>query len=160
MAHHRLALLVLGAALAGPAQLAAQAPQSPEAAVNAFMQAVSDSNMTRMMQLWGTEKGSAAKTKQPPDYQKRVFIMYSYLKGSAHRIAGMQPDTATGTGRRAMVVEFKRQDCTAQAVVRTVKTKSEGWLVNFVDLAAVGSPGRQCGDQKPDAPAQAAPSGD
>jgi hypothetical protein len=163
VAYHRIALLVLGAALVGPVRLAAQAPASPEAAVNAFMQAVADSNMTRMMQLWGTEKGSAMKTKQPPDYQKRVYVMYSYLRGASHRISGMQPDTSDAK-RRSMLVEFKRNDCTSQARVRVAKSKDEGWLVNWIDLAAVGTPGRQCGDGQQSAPqpapAQPAPSGE
>jgi hypothetical protein len=148
VAHRRIALLVLGAALAGPLRLAAQAPTSPDGALNAFMRAVADSNMTRMMQLWGTENGSAAKTKQPPDYQKRVFIMYSYLKGVSYKISGTQPDT-TAVGRRVLLVEFKRNECTGQTLVRTVKSKSEGWLVNSFDLASIGSPGRQCGEQGP-----------
>lgn len=160
MAHLRIALLVLGAALAGPPRLAAQAPASPEEAVNAFMQAVADSNMGRMLQLWGTEKGSAARTKQPPDYEKRIYVMYSYLRGSKHRISGVQPDTSDPK-RRSMLVEFKRNDCAAQARVRAAKSKDEGWLVNWIDLAAVGTPGRQCGDgQAPEQPAPApAPSG-
>jgi hypothetical protein len=161
VAYHRLTLLVLGAALAGPVRLAAQAPASPDAAVNAFMQAVADSNMNRMLQLWGTEKGSAAKTKQPPDYQKRVYVMYSYLRGASHRISGMQPDTSD-TQRRSMLVEFKRNDCTSQARVRVAKSKDEGWLVNWIDLAAVGTPGRTCaeGQSAPEqAPAKPAPAG-
>ena len=160
MAYHRIALLVLGAALAGPVRLVAQAPASPEAAVTAFMKAVEDSNMTRMMQLWGTEKGSAAKTKQPPDYQKRVYVMYSYLRGASHRVSAMQPDTSDGSKRRTMVVELKRNDCTSQARVRTAQSKDEGWLVNWIDLPAVGTPGRQCGDgQSAPAAQKPAPAG-
>ena len=37
MAYHRIALLVLGAALAGPVRLVAQAPASPEAAVEGVL---------------------------------------------------------------------------------------------------------------------------
>jgi len=129
-------------------RLAAQAPQTPETALKEFMGAVQDSNMTRMMQLWGTEKGSAAKTKQPPDYQKRVFIMYTYLKGTTYRVSGTQPDTSSTT-RRVMLVEFRRNECKGQSMVRTVKTKEEGWLVNAIDLAAIGTPGRQCGENAP-----------
>jgi len=148
LAYHRVALLLLGAALAGPVRLAAQAPQTPENALKEFMRAVDDSNTTRMMQLWGTEKGSAAKTKQPPDYQKRVFIMYTYLKGATYRVSGTQPDTSSAT-RRVMLVEFRRNECKGQSLVRTVKTKDEGWLVNSIDLAAIGTPGRQCGENGP-----------
>jgi hypothetical protein len=37
----------------------------------------------------------------------------------------------------------------------TVLTRDEGWLVNFIDINAVGVPGRGCG--APDDSAQAAP---
>lgn len=156
LAYHRIALLVLGAALAGPVRLAAQGPQSPEAALTAFMRAVDDSNMTRMMQLWGTEKGSAAKTKQPPDYQKRVFIMYTYLKGTTYHVSGTQPDTSSAT-RRVLLVEFRRNECKGQTLVRSVKTKTEGWLINSIDLAAIGTPGRQCGENGPQDSTKAKP---
>jgi hypothetical protein len=35
--------------------------------VDAFMQAVADSNLTQMASLWGTSAGPAAKTNQPSD---------------------------------------------------------------------------------------------
>lgn len=151
MALRRIAVVfAFGWALLAPARLAAQQPASPETAVNEFMRAVRDSNLTRMMQLWGNEKGSAARTKQPPDYQKRVYIMYAYLKGATHKIALLQPDTSSGRSR-AMLVEFTRGDCQKQAMVNTKKSKQDGWLVNSIDLAAIGVPGRPCTAEAPGA---------
>jgi hypothetical protein len=43
----------------------------PSHAVDAFMKAVADSNLTRMAELWGTKGGSAAETGKPTDYQRR-----------------------------------------------------------------------------------------
>ena len=156
MALRRIAVVsALGWALLAPARLAAQQPATPETAVNEFMRAVRDSNLTRMMQLWGNEKGSAARTKQPPDYQKRVYIMYAYLKGANHRIAMLQPDTSEGRSR-AMLVEFTRDECQKQAMVNTKKSKQDGWLVNAIDLAAIGVPGRPCTGETVETPDSAA----
>jgi hypothetical protein len=55
---------------------------SPETAVKNFMQAIADSNITRMTQLWGTAKGPAAETKKPDDYEKRMVITQLYLRGA------------------------------------------------------------------------------
>jgi hypothetical protein len=144
----RIATLALFAALLVPGRAAAQAPQTPEAALNAFMKAVADSNLGRMTELWGTAKGSASKTKQPSDYQRRVYILYAYLRGASHRVTMVQPDTSEGKSR-TMLVEFRRDDCEKSAQVRTVKSKSEGWLVNWIDIAAVGTPGRSCNEAAP-----------
>jgi hypothetical protein len=147
VAHLRIACIAaVLLALAAPERAAAQQPASPETAVHEFMRAVRDSNLTRMMELWGNEKGSAARTKQPPDYQKRVYIMYAYLKGVSHRIVMVQPDTSQGRSR-AMLVEFTRADCQKTAMVNTKKSKQDGWLVNAIDLAVIGVPGRPCTSQ-------------
>ncbi|HEX5631942.1 MAG TPA: hypothetical protein VFX50_01900 [Gemmatimonadales bacterium] len=150
----RIASLALVIALALPARAVAQAPQTPEAALNAFMKAVADSNLGRMSQLWGSEKGSASKTKAPDGYQQRIYIMYAYLRGASHKVTMVQPDTSNGKAR-TMVVDFSRGDCQKQVLVRTVKTKNEGWLVNWIDIASIGTPGRSCTEQPPEQ--QAAP---
>jgi hypothetical protein len=73
-------LLALAACGGGPGPTASAGPApTPEQAVRSFMQAAADSNLTRMAQLWGTRAGSAAKTGQPPDYQRRIAIMQFYL---------------------------------------------------------------------------------
>jgi len=65
---------VLAVAACGGGGAASQPAPVPsaEAAVRSFFQAVADSNIARMATLWGTEKGSAASTGQPPDYEKRL----------------------------------------------------------------------------------------
>lgn len=121
----------------------AQAPAATgEAALADFMRAVSDSNLSRMALLWGTQKGSAAKTKAPSDFQRRIIVMHAYLKGNTYRLAAAEPEK--DGGRRSFLVEFDRGGCTKVAQVRVVRTKNEGWLVNFIDLAAINPPGKAC----------------
>ncbi len=123
--------------------LLAQAPPATgEAALADFMRAVTDSNLSRMAALWGTQKGSAAKTKAPPDFERRLLVMHAFLKGNTYRLAASEPEEAEG--RRSFLVEFNRSGCAKVAQVRTVRTKNEGWLVNFIDLSAVSAPGKPC----------------
>ena len=80
------------------------------AAVENFMQAVADSNLVAMASLWGTAKGSAAHTKQPPDYERRIVVMRSYLVNDDCRIESDAPDGSDG--RHAVQVQIRRQACT------------------------------------------------
>ena len=61
------------------------------AAVENFMRAVNDSNLDAMASLWGTAKGPAAKTKQPPDYERRIVVMQSYLAHDDYRVQSEAP---------------------------------------------------------------------
>jgi hypothetical protein len=113
----------------------------PEAAVAAFTQAVADSNLNRMAQLWGTAKGSAAETGQPKDYQRRLAVMYAYLRGTTTRVLGeveRQPD------RSVLAAEVRRGDCVKRVPFTMVRTRRGQWLVNAVDLALIGAPGTPC----------------
>lgn len=157
MGQHRRGGFLLGMLLCAalPAGLAAQGkPSSPEDAMNQFMQAVADSNLPRMGQLWGTKDGSAAKTRQPNEFQKRIFLMHAYLKGGTWRIANSVADPDGKGKKQQMLIDFRRGDCQKTVPAATVLSKDEGWLVNFIDINAVGVPGRGCG--APDS-AQAAP---
>jgi hypothetical protein len=106
------------------------------------MQAVADSNVEIMASLWGTVNGPASKTKQPPDWQRRVAIMQAYLRNQAFRITSDQPEA--GPDRRALQVEIKRDTCTWSVPFVAVKTREGAWLVTQVDLAAAGNPARPC----------------
>lgn len=137
-----LALVTMWVAML-PNRLVAQAEQTPEAAVNAFMKAVADSNLTRMTHLWGTSDGSAAVTRKPADFQKRIYITYAFLKGGTYRISATEPSPGE-KDRRYMILEFTRGDCNKAVPIVAVKTKNEGWIVNSLDLSQVGVPGRSC----------------
>lgn len=120
----------------------------PGATVQHFMQAVADSNLNRMAELWGTSKGPAATTHQPSDYQKRVAIIWAYLRGSTARVMGEIERT---DNRSVLAVEVSRADCRKRVPFTMVRTGSGSWVINAIELALVGVPGSPCAseDKKP-----------
>jgi hypothetical protein len=139
-----LALAAL-AACGGSAGNAPAAPgpvTSPRGAVEQFLQAVADSNLPKMASLWGTAAGPAAKTNQPPDYQRRVVVMQAYLKNEGTAITGDAADG--GPDRHVVQVELRRDLCTRTVPFTVIKLADGTWLVNQVDLTAAGNPARPC----------------
>jgi hypothetical protein len=112
------------------------------AAVESFMRAVADSNLAAMAALWGTAKGSAARTKQPPDYERRIVVMQSYLVHDDSRIVGDTPDGSSG--RHAVQVQLRRQACTWTVPFSVIQLSDGGWIVNQIDLTSAGNPARPC----------------
>jgi hypothetical protein len=114
------------------------------------MQAVADSNLTKMASLWGTPNGPASKTGQPSDYQRRIAIIQAYLRNDSYRVIS---DVAQGDRRRALQVQIRRQTCSWNVPFLAVSTSDGSWLVNSVDLTAAGNPARPCiespGDSMP-----------
>jgi hypothetical protein len=133
------ALLLL--ACGGKSTSSVQPAKSATAAVQGFMQAVADSNISKMASLWGTPSGPAAKTHQPQDWERRVAIMQAYLKSDSYRVTS---DVAQSEVRRALQVEIRRQTCTWSVPFGAVKTADGSWLVNQVDLTQAGNPARPC----------------
>lgn len=136
----RLFVLV---ALAGAVPAAAQtgpAP-TPTLAVEGFMRAVSDSNVSKMAELWGSSKGPAARTGQPKDFNRRLVIMHAYLSGVTVRTLG---EVKTGKSDRTLVTtELSRGPCKVTLPVTAVKT-GKGWIVNQFDLALAGEVNKPC----------------
>jgi hypothetical protein len=105
------------------------------------MKAVADSNLATMASLWGTTNGPASKTRQPPDYERRIAVMQAYLRNESFRLTS---DVAEAPDRRVLQVELRRQACTWSVPFTAVKTGNGSWLVNQVDLNAAGNPARPC----------------
>jgi hypothetical protein len=116
------------------AQDAVRAADTPSAAVEEFMQAASDSNLVRMAQLFGTDRGSAARTGNPDDFARRMVVMQAALAGVDVKAHG---ETET-TEKEHMVVttEITRGNCRVMVPVTAVKAR-EGWLVRRFDLPSV-----------------------
>ncbi len=115
---------------------------SASAVVIEFMRAVADSNLGRMSDLWGTSKGAASRTGNPPDYQRRLVVVQAYLRGGTSRV--LSEDRAPGGGdKHLLVVELDRGGCTKQVPFTAVRA-TEGWLVNSIELNAAGNPMRPC----------------
>ena len=134
-----LAALLLAACGGGASPV--QPAKSAAAAVQGFMQAVADSNLSKMADLWGTASGPASKTRQPPDWERRIAIMQAYLRSDSFRVSS---DVADPSGRRDLLVQIKRQACSWSVPFVAVKTNDGSWLVNQVDLTQAGNPARPC----------------
>ncbi len=112
-------------------------------ALQGFMEAVADSNLPKMAEFWGTQRGSAAETNSPPDYPRRIEVMRAYLRGFSYKVLSSQPSLAGGNSQ-SMVVELTRPECRAQIPFEAVRTSSGRWVIQSFDLSAVPSPVRPC----------------
>jgi hypothetical protein len=138
------AVLVLAACSSGGGSAVdgvAPSNDSARGVVESFMQAVADSNLSRMATLWGTTAGPASKTNQPADHERRVAIMQAYLRNESHRLL---PSTPTGESSEVVPVEIRRSLCTWVIPVTAVRLSDRSWLVNQVDLTKAGNPARPC----------------
>jgi hypothetical protein len=113
----------------------------PSQAVQEFMKAVADSNLTRMAELWGTSSGSAAETGKPTDYQRRIAVMYTFLKGSTAKVLA---EVERSNDKSTLAVEVTRSDCHKRIPFTLEKTKNDRWMVTSIELGALGTPGRAC----------------
>jgi len=112
------------------------------AAVQDFMKAVADSNLAAMAALWGTSKGSASRTRQPADYERRIVVMQSYLSHDDFRILGDAPEGSEA--RHTVQVQIRRGACTWSIPFLVILVADGGWIVNQMDLTAAGNPARPC----------------
>jgi len=136
------AALVLAACSSGGATNQVPPANTAAAAVQDFMKAVADSNLTTMASLWGTTSGPAGKTRQPADYERRIAVMQAYLSNDDFRILSDSPDGSEF--RRAMQVQIRRQACTWDIPFTVIQLTDKTWIINQVDLAAAGNPAKPC----------------
>jgi len=133
------AVLVVVVPSAGRAQ--APIPSTPTAAVEEFMRAASDSNLARMSQLFGTDRGPASSTNQPKDHGQRMIIMQAYLGGVSVRALG---EVASGQrNRRLVTTEVSRGPCRVVVPFTVVQVRG-GWIVNAFDLSEVAQVNKPC----------------
>ena len=137
-----LGSVLLLAACGGGSAPQVQPATSASGAVQSFMQAVADSNVVKMANLWGTASGPAAKTNQPPDWQRRIGIMQAYLRNDSFRVTSDVPEA--NPDRRGLLVEIKRSTCTWTVPFTAIKVRDGSWIVTQLDLAAAGNPARPC----------------
>lgn len=137
-----LVVALLLAACGGQTATVAPSP-GPEYAVQEFMAAVADSNLPKMAEYWGTARGSAAESGSPPDYPKRVEVIQLWLRGYSYRIMASTPTDASRTAQQ-MEVQMIKGDCRKQVPFLAVKTGSNRWVIQSIDLNAVGSPMMPC----------------
>lgn len=138
-----IAATVATAACGGHTSAPGDAPPDASAkqTISSFMRAVSDSNMTKIAELWGSSKGPASVTRQPSDYQRRIVLIQSYLRHDDYRITA---DAADGNDNRTMQIELRRQACTWTVPFTVTRAGKAGWLVSNIDLTHAGNPVRPC----------------
>lgn len=139
-----------GAAAAGAGDV--HPANSASAAVTGFLEAVSDSNLSKMAALWGTTAGPSARTKQPPDYERRVAVMQAYLRHDDSRIVSDTPDPLPT--RHTVQAELRRSACTWTVPFTAIQLADGSWIVNAVDLTTAGNPARPCAPQGTDSAGQ------
>jgi hypothetical protein len=111
-----------------------------------FMQASADSNFVGMSQHWGTSRGSAAETGNPPDYQQRMVIVQAYLIGMKYRVLANNAVANEGN-QRMLQVELSRDNCVNVVPFTMARTGNGSWVVYQFDLEKVGAPTRSCNPQ-------------
>lgn len=134
-----------GAASSGVSSAPAPAPErTARETVLEFMQAVADSNLRRMAELWGTERerASASATGVPSDFGQRVMIMQAYLRNGGHRVIA---DLEGQRGRRIITLELDRPGCKKQVPFTLIRARNGEWMISAVDLDAAGNPLKPCG---------------
>lgn len=115
--------------------LAAQdRPATASAAVEEFIRAAADSNLVRMSELFGTDKGSARRTGKPEDYQKRMVIMQAMM-GRTEVRALNEVNTAK-RGEVVVTTEIAKGNCKVVVPVTAIRA-NDGWLVHSFDLPAI-----------------------
>ena len=136
------ALALAACSSGGGAAKTVQPAHTANATVQSFMKAVADSNLTAMADLWGTARGAAGTTHQPPDYERRIAVMRAYLNHDDYRILSDNPDGSET--RRAMQVQIRRQACTSDIPFTVIQLADGTWIINQVDLGAAGNPAKPC----------------
>ncbi|MEX0692510.1 MAG: hypothetical protein WD934_10150 [Gemmatimonadales bacterium] len=140
----RTTILALGTALALAGcggGTSYPAPADPQAAVRSFLEAVRANSITAMGELWGTERGPAVSFMERREMEQRLTVMRTYLNHDRYELV---VGNEGGFGNQRVVrVRLYRRGC-SPVVPFTVVRYGAGWLVQQVDLEAVGNPQRDC----------------
>lgn len=139
-------LLGLGALACGggSARPGSPAPQSMQETVTQFLGAVKANDLTRMGQLWGTDKGPAAASMNPTELSQRLTVIQRYLNHTGFRVVE-GPLAVPGNERlRTFRVELQRSTCARVMPLDVIQTRAGGWLVYDVHLEAAGNPVMAC----------------
>jgi len=138
------ALILACSACGGKSVSLGPLPSDPVGAVQQFMAGVKANDLTRMGDVWGSDKGPANAWMPAEQRHQRLTVIQSMLAFESFRVdpngvrAGKSPD------ERIVRVQLTRNGCTP-IVPFTTRQYRGGWLVSDIDLAAAGNPRRPCG---------------
>jgi hypothetical protein len=137
-------LLAVLAACGGSPAPATPSPATPADALAGFLDAVRQNDLSRMGQLWGSERGPAAGWMDPEELNKRVAVMQKYLAHGGYRVVE-GPMPIPGESRRmSFRVELRRDDCVHVQAMDVVRVDRGGWVVQDVHLGEARSPVQAC----------------
>lgn len=133
----------IGAACGG-GRSAPLAPVTPAVAIQGFMSAVGANNLVQMGELWGTESGAAIRSMDREELHKRLSIIRQYLRHDSYSIVGELGSGLLGDeAHRIFQIRMLWRGC-SRLVPFTLVEVGEGWLIQNIDLAAVGNPAVPC----------------
>ena len=136
-------LAVLAACGGNPAPTP-PSPATPADALAGFLDAVRQNDLSRMGQLWGSERGPAAGWMDPEELNKRVAVIQKYLAHGGYRVVE-GPMPIPGESRRmAFRVELRRDECLHVQAIDVVREDRGGWVVQDVHLGEARSPVQAC----------------
>lgn len=146
-----IALAAVGmAAACGGGRSGSPVPADPAETVRTFLDAVNDSNITVMAQLFGGKSGpvvdnlGAYPIEDEDELLKRLTVIQIYLAHDRYELLqGTGLTVAGGDGRQGVTVRIFRSGCIAN-VPFTLAPWSGRWLVNDIDISTVGNPARGC----------------
>ena len=140
----RLAVLLVLGGISCRSQAPAPVPQSLDASVSAFLDAVQANDLTRMGALWGTERGPAGSWMDATQLKKRLTVIQHYLSHDGYRILEGPLPVADHEDERSFHVELERGTCNVVLPIDVVRAHSGSWLVYDVHLEALSAPSATC----------------
>jgi hypothetical protein len=122
----------------------APVPQSMSESLSQFLAAVKANDQRRMGELWGTERGPAARSMNAEVLRQRLTVIQKYLNHTGYRVVEGPLLVAGREDLRTYRVELQRANCNQVLPIDVVRTRSGGWLVYDVHLESAGSPVGRC----------------
>jgi hypothetical protein len=104
---------------------------SASQAVEEYIRAAADSNLTRMGELFGNEKGTLVRQKADGT-DKRLLITHAYLAGV--KVKAISEVDGSKDNERLVSTEIARGNCKVVLGVIAVLSKKDGWLVQNLNL--------------------------
>jgi hypothetical protein len=148
-------LLVLVGLGCGAQHPGALTPQTPNEALSKFMDAVKANDLTRMGNLWGSDRGPASSFMDQDHLNRQLTTIQIYWNHAGYRIIEgplpAQPlnPTFKNVPSADRLLDFKVElqragGCRQVVPITLVRTNRGGWLVYDVHLEAVRSPASPC----------------
>jgi hypothetical protein len=119
-------------------------PQSMNASVSAFLDAVKANDLSRLGTLWGTERGPAASWMPAEELKKRLTVIQKYLNHDGYRLVEGPLPVPGHDNERTFRVELERGSCNVVVPLDLVEDKNGTWLVEDTHLESLSTPAVGC----------------